>query len=157
MTPQEAADRLEIQETLTAYSTALDVPGRRWDDWERCFAPEATCDFSHGDDPLPPDMPYGELRELFRQNDAIRISSQHLLLNFSVTVTGDTATARTECVVISFSRTGSSDTIDQNVASVWYDDEFIRTDAGWRIRHRICRPRWGARKEVPATAVQLYL
>ena len=157
MTLQEAADRLEIQDALTAYSTALDVPGRCWVAWERCFAPDATCDFSHGDDPLPSDMPYHELRELFRQNDAIRISSQHLLVNSTVTVTGDTATARTECLVISFSRTASSETIDQNVASVWYDDLLVRTEAGWRIRHRTCRPRWGARNEIPSTAVKLYL
>jgi hypothetical protein len=157
MTPQEVADRLEIQDALTAYCTALDVPGRRWDEWDRCFAPDATCDFKGGGDELSPAVPHQQVREVFKRNDAIRISTQHLLLNMVIAVDGDTATARTECLILTLSRTDSPDRIARNVSTVWYDDALVRTPDGWRIRHRACTPRWGQVTEVERGAISTYL
>ena len=90
---QEISDRLQIQDALLAYSTALDVPGRRWDQWYRCFTEDAVCEFPGIGAKSP-----AELQELFAQNDATRLSTQHLLLNIVIGLDGDEATARSECL-----------------------------------------------------------
>jgi hypothetical protein len=78
-------------------------------------------------------------------------------MNSAVVVDGDAASARTECLVINLGRTDDDATIDRNVSSVWYEDALTRTTAGWRIKHRTCWPRWGARAEVGADELTLYL
>jgi hypothetical protein len=89
---REISDRLQIQDALLAYATALDVPGRRWDQWYRCFTEDAVCEFPGIGAKSP-----AELQELFTQNDATRLSTQHLFLNIVIALDGDAATSRSEC------------------------------------------------------------
>src|SRR4051794_33767843 len=102
MTLQELSDRIEIQDTITRYSTALDVPGRRWDEWDRCFSPDAVIEDLAGPGSR---MGRDEMRETFAKNDAVRLTTQHLLANFVISIDGDTAKARTEGSYASLNRT----------------------------------------------------
>ena len=138
MSEQEIADKLAIQETLTRYSTGLDTPGRKWDEWDRCFALDAVCDYGSMGSSLTP----GELRELFSKNDSVRISGQHLLGNFVITVEGDHATARTECAYSSLNRTDIQGKARLSQAGVWFEDELARRSEGWRITARKYEMRW---------------
>jgi hypothetical protein len=142
---QEISDRLEIEDALLAYSTALDVPGRRWDKWYECFAEDAVAEYP-GWEPKSP----AELQEAFTQNDAVRLSTQHLFLNIVITLAGDTATSRSECSYAALNKTDNPGTNLLRLAGLWFEDELVRTPAGWRIKRRVAHARWGQAIELPA-------
>jgi len=143
---QEVSDRLEITDALLAYSTALDVPGRRWDQWYKCFARDAVCEYPPHIGPTPPD----KLQELFSQNDAVRLTTQHLFTNIVIAVEGDTASARSEC---SYAAVNRGETPEKNVlrlSGLWFADELARTEEGWRITHRVGNSRWSFAVDIDA-------
>jgi hypothetical protein len=145
LTLEEISDRLEIEDALLAYSTALDVPGRRWDQWYKCFAPDAVTEYPS----LGPKSP-DELQELFKLNDAVRLSTQHLLLNIVITLDGDSATARTECSYAAVNRGETPGKNTLRLSGLWFDDALVRTEQGWRIKHRVANSRWSHAIEIDA-------
>jgi hypothetical protein len=142
---QEISDRLQIQDALLAYATALDVPGRRWDQWYRCFTEDAVCEFPGIGAKSP-----AELQELFTQNDATRLSTQHLFLNIVIAVDGDTATSRSECLYAAVNRGETPGTNELRKSGLFFEDELVRTGDGWRVKHRVATYRWGHAIEVAA-------
>lgn len=145
LTLQEISDRLEIQDALLAYSTALDVPGRRWDQWYQAFTPAAVLEY--GGVPKSAE----EVKEQFKLNDAVRLTTQHLFMNIVISIDGDTATARSEC---SYAAVNRGDTPGKNtlrLSGVWFADELVRTPEGWRINHRVANSRWSHAVEIDAT------
>jgi hypothetical protein len=145
LTLDELTDRAEITDALLAYSTALDVPGRRWDVWYRCFAPDAVAEY-----PVIGRKDPAELKELFAANDAIRLTTQHLFLNIVIDLGGDEAKVRSECAYAAVNRGKEP---GKNVlirSGLWFDDTFARTPEGWRITHRIANSRWSEATEIDA-------
>ncbi len=135
---QEISDRIEIQDALFAYSTALDHPGRRWDLWYKAFSKDAVCHYP-GMPPASPD----ELKNTFSKNDAVRLTGQHLFLNIVISVKGDSAEVRSECLFAAVNK-GATPT-DNNLlmhAGLWFEDKLKRTQEGWRIHHRVVHSRW---------------
>jgi hypothetical protein len=129
---EEISDRLEIQQLLVDYSTAID--NRRFDDLDHVFTPDAYIDYRAmgGIDGAYPDVKKW-LSEVLPNFPAY----SHLIGNFDVTVTGETARSRVLCfnpMVLSDAADGSSQVL---FCGLWYDDEFIRTDAGWRMTRRV--------------------
>jgi hypothetical protein len=57
----------------------------------------------------------------------------HLVGNFDIRVTGDTASGRTMC----FNPMKFDDGPKILLCALWYDDEFIRTPEGWRMTRRV--------------------
>src|SRR6516225_4235596 len=58
----------------------------------------------------------------------------HMLGNFSVRIDGDTASSRVMCfnpMVL------AGDSGQVLFCGLWYDDEFVRTPAGWRMTRRV--------------------
>jgi SnoaL-like domain len=145
LTLEEISDRLEIQDTLLAYSTALDVPGRRWDQWYKCFTPDAVCEYPT----IGPKSP-AELQELFSLNDAVRLTTQHLFLNIVIAIDGDTATVRSECSYAAVNRGETAGKNTLRLSGLWFDDALVRTGDGWRIRHRVANSRWSHAIEIDA-------
>lgn len=126
---QEISDRLEIQQLLVDYSTALDQ--RRFDDLDAVFTPDAYIDYrvTGGIDGRFPEVKkwLGEVLPNFP-------AYSHLLGNFDVRVDGDTATARTIC----FNPMVFNEEEKQILfVGIWYVDELIRTAAGWRMTRRV--------------------
>jgi hypothetical protein len=124
----EISDRLEIQQLLIDYSTAIDQ--RRFDDLDRVFTPDAYVDFRAmgGMDGGYPDIKVW-LAQVLPNFPAYA----HLLGNFSVRIAGDTASSRTICfnpMVV------GGDNGQVLFCGFWYDDEFIRTADGWRMTRR---------------------
>lgn len=125
----EISDRLEIQQLLIDYSTAIDR--RRFDDLDEVFTVDAYIDYRAmgGIDGLYPDVK-AWLEQVLPNFPAYA----HLLGNFSVEIDGDTASSRTICfnpMVL-----GGADG-QVLFCGLWYDDEFVRTDDGWRISRRV--------------------
>ena len=131
---EEISDRLEIQQLLVDYSTAIDT--RRFDDLDLVFTPDAYIDYRvmGGIDGTFPDVKKW-LAEVLPNFPAY----SHLIGNFDVKViraaAGDTATSRILC----FNPMKLDDATDGQIlfCGLWYDDAFIRTADGWRITRRV--------------------
>jgi hypothetical protein len=126
---EEISDRLEIQQLLIDYSTAIDK--RRFDDLDRVFTPDAYIDYRAmgGIDGRFP-----EVKAWLAQVLPNFPAYGHMLGNFDVRIDRDTASSRTICFN-PMVRGG-----DQNqilFCGLWYEDEFVRTPEGWRLNSRV--------------------
>lgn len=129
----EISDRLEIQQLLVDYSTAIDL--RRFDDLDNVFTPDAYIDYRALGGI---DGPYPEVKQWLSQVLPNFPVYAHMLGNFSVRIDGDTATSRVICfnpMVLS----GDPPSGEEQVlfCALWYDDEFVRTSQGWRMTRRV--------------------
>jgi hypothetical protein len=129
----EISDRLEIQQLLVDYSTAIDR--RRFDDLDKVFVEDAYIDYRAlgGIDGQYPAVK-AWLKEVLPTFPVYA----HMLGNFSVQVNGDAASSRVICfnpMVLP----GDADSKKDQVlfCGLWYDDEFIRTPQGWRMTRRV--------------------
>jgi hypothetical protein len=124
----EISDRLEIQQLLVDYSTAID--SRRFDDLDRVFTPDAYIDYTElgGIAGAYPDVK-AWLAEVLPNFPAYF----HMLGNFDIRVDGDTASSRT--ILFNPMKLGNDDQV--MFCGLWYDDEFIRTADGWRMTRRV--------------------
>lgn len=125
---EEISDRLEIQQLMVDYSSAIDQ--RRFDDLDRVFTPDAYIDYraTGGVDGRFPEVKKW-LADVLPNFPAY----SHMLGNFDVRITGDTATSRTICfnpMVM-----GGGEQI--YFVGIWYVDEFARTAQGWRMTRRV--------------------
>jgi hypothetical protein len=126
---QEISDRLEIADLVARYSTLVD--GRRWDELDALFAPEAVLDYT-ATGAIRGTLP--ELKAFFAAMLPAFAATQHLTGAMTVVLDGDRATARTPCfnpMVVD----------DEHVffVGLWYDDVLVRTEGGWRFAERVQR------------------
>lgn len=140
---EEISDRLEIQQLLVAYSTAIDT--RQFDDLAKVFTPDAYIDYRAMGGI---DGHFPEVKEWLAQVLPNFPAYAHMLGNFDVTITGDTAKSRTICFNPMVLPTGASEATGQGSAEadaqpqvlfcgLWYEDEFVRTAEGWRMTRRV--------------------
>lgn len=129
LTLQEISDRLEIQQVLIDYSTAIDQ--RRFDDLDAVFTPDAYIDYraAGGIDGQYPQIK-AWLAEVLPNFPAY----SHMLGNFDIRVDGDTASARTICFNPMVFDEVSKQTL---FVGIWYCDELRRTPDGWRLSRRV--------------------
>lgn len=126
---EEISDRLEIQQLLIDYSTAIDR--KRFDDLDRVFTPDAYIDYrvTGGIDGHFPEVK-AWLKEVLPNFPAYA----HMLGNFDVRIDGDTASSRTIC----FNPMVMGGDMGQiYFVGIWYVDEFVRTPNGWRMTRRV--------------------
>jgi hypothetical protein len=125
----EISDRLEIQQLLVDYSTAID--SRRFDDLDRVFTPDAFIDYTELGGIAGT---FGDVKAWLAEVLPNFPAYFHMLGNFDIRIDGDTASSRT----ILFNPMKLSDDNDQIMfCGLWYDDEFIRTADGWRMTRRV--------------------
>jgi hypothetical protein len=125
---EEISDRLEIQQLLTSYSSAIDAG--RFDDLDELFTEDAVIDLSATGGAYGP---YGEVTSWLSQTLSGMGAYMHVVSNIDLRLHGDTATARTACL--------NPLALDAEAKAIylicfWYDDEFARTSDGWRFRSR---------------------
>jgi len=126
LSPQEISDRFEIQDLLARYSQLLDRS--EFDAMDALFTEDAVLDYSQS----------GAINGSWPEQKAFIAKAfqgfkgtQHLLGLPSISVDGDTATARTICF--------NPMVIDDKklfYVGIWYDDELVRTPDGWRFAKR---------------------
>ena len=131
MTLQEISDRMEIQDLVVAYATAVDT--QDWAGFVELFTPDALIDYSAMGGSC------GGVQETlaFLQKSIPNFSStQHLVANSAVQVQGDRAVGRTMCHNPMVMKRESG---EEHVffCGLWYRDEFLRTPTGWRFRQRV--------------------
>ena len=128
LSQQEMSDRFEIQQLLIDYSTAIDR--RRFDDLDRVFTEDAYIDYRAMGGI---DGRYPEVKAWLAQVLPNFPAYAHMLGNFDARVDGDTAWSRTICfnpMVL------GGDQKQILFCGLWYQDEFVRTPAGWRMSRR---------------------
>ena len=129
LSQQEMSDRFEIQQLLIDYSTAIDR--RRFDDLDRVFTEDAYIDYRAMGGI---DGRYPEVKAWLAQVLPNFPAYAHMLGNFDARVDGDTASSRTICfnpMVL------GGDQKQILFCGLWYQDEFVRTPAGWRMSRRV--------------------
>jgi len=128
-------DRLEIDDLLTRYATAID--GRDWSLLDTVFTPDARLDY-RGAGGI--EGAYPEVRAWLAEVLPMFDVTQHLVLNRVVVVDGDTARARS-----AFSNPNRI-TVDGEsqlfTVGGYYHDELVRAPEGWRIRRRLEETSW---------------
>ncbi|GAB11320.1 hypothetical protein GOARA_067_00620 [Gordonia araii NBRC 100433] len=121
----ELADRAAISDQLTAYATAVD--SGRFDALSDVFTPDALVDYSAtgGISGTPAECItwLGTVLPSFT-------AYCHFLGNTEFHITDDTATTRTLCLNPMQAGAGAF------LLAIYYDDDWRRTDDGWRITRR---------------------
>ncbi|ANW64259.1 MULTISPECIES: nuclear transport factor 2 family protein [Mycolicibacterium] len=126
---EEISDRLEIQQLLVDYSTAID--NRRFDDLDAVFTADAYIDYRAMGGI---DGQYPEVKAWLAQVLPHFPAYSHMLGNLSITFAGDTASSRVICFNPMVLDGESKQVL---FCGLWYDDEFIRTADGWRMTRRV--------------------
>src|SRR5690606_30061960 len=88
---QYVLDRIEIEDVLRRYATAMDTGEMEL--FDDIFTEDAVCDYTQSGGPK---TSYPELRDWLVEGMKRFTHWQHLLSNLVVTVDGDRATARTD-------------------------------------------------------------
>ncbi len=138
LTLQEISDRLEIQDLVWRYSEIIDA--KDFDALrDDVFTPDAFIDYSAFGGSK------GDLESTIAfLHDAMKIfpAHQHLNANIQIKLDGDPPAPRATGRVMCFNpqqlepKTGDEDG-PIFFCGLWYVDEYLRTDAGWRIQKRV--------------------
>ena len=139
---QKVLDRQDIQDTISRYSMGQDAhqgeDASILQQWDETFAPNGTVDYSVAGGPVGP---YRDLAKWMR-GDTDKPGSmssfsnwQHMLSLPLVTISGDTARARTDFLATHRGRADQGMDIHYNASGAFHDD-LIRTGDGWRIQFR---------------------
>jgi len=135
---QEIADRLEIQDLLTSYCTAIDT--KRFDELDSVFVSDAFIDYTSagGVKGLLPEVKkwLSEVLNMFPM-------TQHIVSNFEISVDGDEATSR--CAFynpMGLPPAERTESLQLMFFGGYYNDKLIRTSNGWRISQRIEESTW---------------
>lgn len=128
---QEISDRLEIQQLMVDYSTAIDT--MEIDRLDDVFTPDAYIDYRAMGGI---DGRYPEIREWLKASLKNFGNYYHMIANFSIKIEGDTATSKIVC----FNPMGvpmPDGTTQMMFLGLWYQDKHVRTGKGWRICERV--------------------
>lgn len=129
LSAQNMSDRLEIQDLLVRYCDAIDE--RDFDALDDVFLADAFIDYTEagGAKGTLPEIKTYLARALGQFSKC-----QHMIGLPRIKIEGDTATARTTLynpMVLEYN--GAPHTF---FVGMWYCDELVRTDKGWRIKTR---------------------
>jgi len=127
---QEISDRIEIDDLLTRYTTAIDT--QDWTLLDTCFTPDAKVDYVSSGGIAGS---YPEVRQWLEKALAIFKATVHAISNSEITLNGDTARGKT-LVSNPMAIEKPDGTLQIFTVYAYYHDELIRTEAGWRIASR---------------------
>src|SRR5690349_5403922 len=131
---EEISDRLELHDLLISYSEAIDR--RKFNELDDLFTPDAYIDYR---DTGGVDGRFPQIKAWLAETLPTYFEvNAHMLGLPAIKLAGDTATARTFCFNPMILK-GAEPTEKAKVmqVGVWYDDEFVRTGAGWRFSRRV--------------------
>ena len=128
---QQVSDRIEINDLLIRYTTAIDQ--KDYALLDRCFTPDAHLDYTSaggvaGD--------YPKVRAWLEKALAPFPMTVHYVTNSVVDLDGDTARART-AVLNPMGFQDADGAMHTFTVGAYYNDVLVRTTEGWRIRERI--------------------
>jgi 3-phenylpropionate/cinnamic acid dioxygenase small subunit len=130
----DIVDRLALSDLVHRYAAGAD--DRRFDEVVALFADDATLSVPDPPRSLEPTATHRGRAEIERAIAAVTAAArtQHAIVGEVYTAAPHGARGRVSCIAHHWSRHD-----DQLTDVVWhlrYDDEYVRTDAGWRFRGR---------------------
>ncbi len=138
LTLQQMADRIEIDDLLTRYSTAID--SKDFDLLDQVFTPDAIIDYSSAAPGVRGNR--AEMKRWLSEVLARFPMTQHLVSNKAITLDGDSGTGRTMFYnPMGWTKEGSEE-LKLFFVGGYYHDKFVRTPDGWRIVERIEQSAW---------------
>lgn len=133
---QEISDRFELQDLCWRYAEAVD--SKNFDLLREVFTQDAYIDYVEcGGIAGDLETIIAWLKEVFEPE--IHPNHQHLNGNMQIKVDGDMATGRIMCFnpqEAGPAITGSDET-QVYFCGLWYVDDYVRTDDGWRMSRRV--------------------
>ncbi len=126
---QEISDRMEIQQAMVDYATAID--SRDFEALDRVFTPDAYIDYTamggiQGKFP--------EIKAWLKDTMKWFPNYSHMIGNQAIKLDGDRASSRTICFnPIVMQVEGKPHTM---FFGLWYIDQWLRTPEGWRMTER---------------------
>lgn len=135
---QEISDRLEIEDLLVRYCTAIDT--KRFDNLNSVFTPDAHIDYTSAGGVKGA---FPEVKKWLSEVLSIFPMTQHSVSNFSINIEENRATSR--CIF--YNPMGVPDTEEKEGLKLYffggyYNDILIKTSDGWRISQRIEESTW---------------
>lgn len=130
----DLADRLAIQDVQIEYANALDA--NEWDRLDAVFLPEGVADYGG----IARCDGLAAIKEICSGALSPLTSSQHLLGNHWARIDGDKAQAG--CYFQAQHTRAGWPGGDNYIIAGTYNDELVRTPAGWRIAHRTLTQTW---------------
>lgn len=131
LSTQEMSDRFEIQDMLYHYADIIDR--KAIDELRDVFTPDAHIDYSAFNGSV------GDLETTIAfLKEALPAfpNSQHLNANIQITVNGDEGEGRVMCFNPMEMSMGEGQPTHVFMLGLWYVDQYVRTDKGWRIKER---------------------
>ncbi len=130
---QELSDRIEIDDLLKRYATAIDT--KDYELLDTCFVPDADVDYVSSGGIAGK---YPEVRAWLEKALAIFHVTLHSLSNSEIELDGDSARGRT---LVSNPMCTRDPEGKETIFTVYayYEDELVRTAEGWRIAKRFER------------------
>lgn len=127
----EVEDLLAIQQLIAHYAVVVDRA--EFDELDELFTPDARIDFATFGGPVG-DLP--TVKAFLASTLPGFTRTQHLMGLPAIELDGDRASARTSCTnpMVPPGRDGTDQVW---LIGLWYDDEFVRTDGGWRFASRV--------------------
>jgi 3-phenylpropionate/cinnamic acid dioxygenase small subunit len=133
---EEIADRMEIEDLLTRYSTAVDT--RDWDLYRTVFTADAFIDYTSSGG-IRGDL--DEVAKWMAEVLSLFSMSQHLVTNRDIRIEGDVATSRSY-FYNPMAVTTPDGSQELTFVGGYYRDRLRRTADGWRIAERILDTAW---------------
>lgn len=133
MTIQEISDRFEIMDLLTDYCSAID--SKDIDAFDLIFTDDARIDYSKAGGS---NANVQTIKKFLLENLG-DLPRQHMISNFKIRIHGDMADVRCLCHN-PLELPSQGDVLEVAIWGFWYDDKFVRTPKGWRIKKRITQP-----------------
>ena len=137
---QQISDRFELQDLVTRYCHIID--GGNYDELKSIFADDAHIDYTAMGGIAGS---RSEIIEFLKQVMPRFSAAQHMISNylFDFSEAGDSATGRIMCLN---SMQPAGEEQGMFFLGLWYVDEYIRTEAGWRISTRSEEKSWSVNK-----------
>ncbi len=127
---EEISDRIEINDLLIRYTTAID--GKDYKLLDTCFTPDADVDYTTSGGTKGK---YPEVRKWLEKALAPFPMTVHFISNSVVEVDGDRASAKT-CVINPMGFPNEDGSLHIFTVGAYYIDKLVRTADGWRIAER---------------------
>ncbi|MEI7591625.1 MAG: nuclear transport factor 2 family protein [Actinomycetes bacterium] len=139
LSQQEISDRFELMDLLIKYSDAVDT--RNWGAFDEIFTIDAIIDYSAFGGSIGT---VAETKDYLASVMPDFPAFQHLVSNPLLVIDGDTASGRTMCFNPMAVARAADDPGEPRVffCGLWYLDQFVRTDQGWRISARSEEKSW---------------
>ena len=133
---QEISDRMEIQDLLYRYADVIDR--KSFEELREVFSEDAHIDYSaFGGSVGDPDETIAFLEKAMK----LFPNTQHLNANVQIQVDGDRGTGRVMCFnPQEMGLPGGGSQVF--MLGLWYVDEYLRTERGWRIHRRHEEKSW---------------